>query len=113
MSNSIQTLYHITPTKNLNSIKVVGLRPQLGPNATKLGESKPGIWLFSTRQAAKDALGSWLGDQLDDLLSETETASLITLQLPIDWPLKSDVEYEKVSRQIIPAKYITKIERCW
>lgn len=103
------TVYHITPDKNLSSIKQQGLIPQLGPNASELGEKHPAIWLFPTREDAVTAVETWLGDQF----GEDTPASLLTLKVPDKMIKQSDVGYEVICCQNIPAKSIIKIEKVW
>ena len=103
------TIYHVTPNYNLTSIRKHGLIPQLGPNASELGEKHPAIWLFPTKEDAETAVNSWLGEQF----GYDTPASLLTIQLPEKLIKDSDVEYERICYQTIPAKYIKKIEQIW
>ena len=59
-------IYHVTPTRNLESIFRDGLRPQIGPRSALLGEDKEMIYFFGSMQAVEDALSNWLGEALDD-----------------------------------------------
>lgn len=103
------TVYHVTPDSNLPSIKQQGLIPQLGPNASELGEQHPAIWLFPTRDDAVTAVETWLGDQF----GEDTPASLLTLKVPDKMIKDSDIGYEKICYDAIPAKFIQEIEEIW
>lgn len=59
-------IYHVTPTRNLESIFRDGLRPQIGPRSALLGEDKEMIYFFGSMLAVEDALSNWLGEALDD-----------------------------------------------
>ncbi|WP_386416671.1 hypothetical protein [Stutzerimonas stutzeri] len=59
-------IYHVTPTRNLESIFRDGLRPQIGPRSELLGEAREMVYFFGSMQAVEDALSNWLGEALDD-----------------------------------------------
>lgn len=103
-----QLVYHVTPTRNLPSIRKLGLIPRIGPNSRQLGETQPLIYLFPTRVDVNDALMNWLGDQYDD----DEPLSLLTLNVPSSLLSKSTVDYELISTHIINPKYIINIQPC-
>lgn len=97
----MKAYYHCTELKQLESIMKNGLIPQVGERSAKLGES-PGVFLFPSYEDCETALYQWFGDEFD------ENDKLITLKitLPDDFPLEDSVEYEKISRQVIPAEFI-------
>lgn len=103
------TVYHVTPNYNLTSIRKHGLIPQLGPNASELDETRPAVWLFPTKEDAENAVNSWLGDQF----GYDTPASLLTIQIPEGLIKNSDVDYERICLQSIPASNIKKIEPIW
>lgn len=100
------TVYRITLSSNWTSIKQYGLIPQIGRNSQALGETKPAIYLFPNLESSNNALDNWFGDLYDD----DQDLIRLTINCPNSLVHKSDVEYEIVSYQTIPAKYITKIE---
>lgn len=59
-------MYHVTPAKNLASIKKHGLTCKIGPRSQKIGEPISAIYLFPTLTYATEAIGTWLGDEFDD-----------------------------------------------
>lgn len=102
-------LYHATLKQNLDSIFEKGLIPQIGKRSEKTGEN-PGVFLFSTYEDCSNALTNWLGEEFDEVEPYQEAYSL-EINLPDDFPLENSVDYEKISRHSIPAKYI-KIFKC-
>ena len=99
------TVYHITLFSNWPSIKQCGLIPQIGPNSQALGETKPAIYLFPDLESSNNALDNWFGDLYDD----DQDLIRLTINCPNSLVHKSDVEYEIVSYQTIPAKYISQL----
>lgn len=93
-------LYHVTPLEKMESILKEGLIPQVGERSAQLNE-EPGVFLFPDYEDCETALGSWLGDEFED-----EELVSLKVTLPDDFPLETPVEYERVSRQHIDAKYI-------
>ena len=100
-------VYHITLSSNWPSIKQYGLIPQIGSNSQDLGETKPAIYLFPDLKSSNNALDNWFGDLYDD----DQDLIRLTINCPNNLIKKSDVEYERVSYQTIPSKYITKVEQ--
>lgn len=47
-SKHCECLYHVTPTRNLATIGVEGLVPQLGPRAREAGEVQPFVHCFTS-----------------------------------------------------------------
>lgn len=58
-------LFHVTPTRKLESIFREGLRPQIGPRSALIGEENEMVYFFTTLLAVEDALCNWLGEELD------------------------------------------------
>lgn len=102
-----QEFWHVTQFESVPDILRDGLLPRLGPRSQDAGETKPGIYLFPSYEAAEDALLNWLGEQFP----EDTRLALIKVRLPHDMvgQLESDVDYELVSRQAIPAAYIVEV----
>ncbi|HCT5749802.1 hypothetical protein [Pseudomonas aeruginosa] len=59
-------IYHVTPTRNVESIFRNGLRPQTGPRCLLLGKAKEMVYFYGSMLAVEDALSSWFGEALDD-----------------------------------------------
>ncbi|MFP3728792.1 hypothetical protein U8V72_26760 [Priestia filamentosa] len=100
----ILAFYHVTLKNNLSSILLSGLFPQVGERSAKYKD--PRVLIFSNKIALEDAIMSWL----DEEFSEEEELVLLGIQLPVNFPLESEVPYEVISRQIIDSKYIKLFE---
>lgn len=59
-------MYHVTPLKNLESIKKHGLLCKIGLRSQKIGEPVSAIYLFPDLGYANDAIANWLGDEFDN-----------------------------------------------
>jgi len=95
--------YHVTPTKNLASIKKHGLKPSIGKSSEKAGEDKPRTYLFKHKEHAEDATANWLGDEHD----EHEKLSLLKVSVH-KHHVKSTpgAEYEHHTEHHIPPHHI-------
>lgn len=93
--------FHVTKKENLKSILEKGLIPQIGENS-KCIEIFPAVFLFPSEEGMNTALSSWFGG----LFEEEEELVSLKINLPDDWELYSDVEYEVFSKKLIPPKYI-------
>lgn len=106
----MKTLFHVTPISKLDSIMEKGLIPQLGERAIEAQGETEGVFLFTSYENCEHALCNWLGEEFEDLEED-----LITLQieLPTDFQLDQEVEWEMIARTTIEPKYISvfKIER--
>jgi hypothetical protein len=96
--------YHATVKGNLESILKKGLITQVGERSKKVGE-EPAVFLFRTYEDCTNALGNWLGEEFHEFEPYQEVISL-EINLPNNFPLEDSVEYEKISRQIIPPQFI-------
>ena len=76
--------------------------PQIGENS-KLCETEPFVFLFSDEESMNIALSSWFGELFD----EDEELISLKVDLPCNWELFSDVEYEVASKKISPPKYLS------
>lgn len=97
---SFKNFYHVCQTSNVESILTKGLIPQIGDRSSQL-EKESGIYLFGNIEDVVDGVTNWLGDEF----GEDEELTLLSIKLPNDWPLIRD-EFEYVSKQSIPPKYI-------
>ncbi|GAB0154371.1 hypothetical protein [Marinobacterium sp. BA1] len=95
------TFYHVTPVENVPSILEHGLVPTIGPRSEELGEPHSTTFAFVDRQACETALGSWLGDEFEDVPED----GLAILQIKSDIrPSSSDAGYEVLFTQPVPAE---------
>lgn len=65
-AGELLTLYHVTPTYNLPSIKQKGLLLMVGKRSCLFGETSPTTFLFRTVEDAEQALLTWLGDEFPE-----------------------------------------------
>lgn len=96
-------MYHVTPLKNLESIKKHGLVCKIGPRSQKIGEPISAIYLFPNLDYANDAVANWLGDEFDD------DEELIILPVNVtenDVEQAPGIDYERASVANIPAELI-------
>jgi len=102
----VKKFYHITLKKKLNSIMKNGLIPQIGPRS-KWAEDEFGIFLFPSIDDMNNALDQWFGD----LFLENTILMSLEITIPDDFPIfDSIVEYEKISKIVIPPEYIRYIQ---
>lgn len=95
--------FHVTPTKNVDSILKHGLVPSVGDRSKQLGEH-PSVFLFKDKNSAHDAVSNWLGDQFE----EDEPLSLLKVKLPKHLNSKeTSAGYEKQVFDIIHPKHIS------
>lgn len=84
-------LYHVTPSRNLDSILRDGLRPQIGPRSALLGEKVARVYFFQTLDSVEVALCNWLGDALDDEPGAIAVLAIDATGLELDylaWPFE-------------------------
>ena len=99
------SLYHVTPLKNLPSIKQHGIKPtSLSP--VRIGNNKA-VYLFDDRTTMEDAVMNWLSDKFD------ENEPLVCLKInPTGLHIiSSDVGYEVMTYDIVPWKNIIGVEK--
>lgn len=103
--NSVtRTFWHVTPTKNLRSIKKIGLQPRIGNRSTQLDEPEA-VFLFNSLEDAKEAVMNWLGDEFD----EDEPLTMLRITIPANTNIQ--ISYDGLSSytyDIIPLQYIEK-----
>lgn len=90
--------YHVTPFRNLKSIRESGLVPKIGARSKRAGEAVPGIYLFPSIQAVEDACQNWLFDEF----GEDERLALLRVQIPTDAEVSPGAGFESVLTAVIP-----------
>ena len=100
----MRTLFHVTPLSNVDSILKDGLTPQLGERSRQLEDEKEGVFMFSDYENCEYALYSWLGKELEEL---EEALMTLKVELPLNFPLDQEVEWELIARKTIHPKYIS------
>ena len=95
--------YHITPKKNIPSMKIHGIVPKPDKPAPFCSKE---ICLFDNKTTMEDALMNWLGDKFD----ETEPLVCLTINAARLKIYPSDVGYEFRTLEPIPWKNVVKIE---
>jgi len=100
----MKTLFHVTPISNVDAILKDGLIPKLGERAQQLEDEKEGVFMFSDYESCEYALCNWLGEEYEDLEEELIT---LKIELPLDFPLDQEVEWELIARETIYPKYIS------
>ena len=96
------TLYHVTPSFNVDSIQKDGLQPRIGERSLSAGEKTPAVFLFANKDDLEQALLNWLGEMFED-----EELVILEIQLPLGYKqflVKS--EYEITCSVTIPPRYI-------
>ncbi len=96
--------YHVTPKRNLTDILREGLLPKIGPRSASIGESIPGVYLFSDKASCEQALMNWLGDCLED------AGEVVILEIRNCQDVeKSTAGYEVVCRKAIASTCIARV----
>lgn len=96
-------IFHVTPTRNMESIFREGLRPQIGPRSALLGERKEMVYFFSTMLAVEDALSNWLGEALDN---EPGAISVLAVECS-ELHLVRGAGYELACPHLVPPENIS------
>lgn len=108
----MKTYYHVTRTKNLESIMQSGLLPKIGRLSKILGEKEVRIYLFPSTDDMNTALSSWLGENLEEEFGEDEEFCSLKISLPDNFPIKEgEVEYECYSYKTINPEYIEYLKK--
>lgn len=102
-----KTYFHVTDKKNVNTIMTQGLEPRVGHFSKLLGESEPAVFLFTSEQAAEDALSGWLGEEYGTLAEELGREiplKLLKVVLPDDFEVQEPDgnQFEAVVFETIP-----------
>lgn len=100
----MKTLFHVTPASNVEPILKKGLTPQLGERSQQVANEKEGVFLFCDYESCENALWNWLGEEFEDL---EEDLIILKVDLPDDFPLEQEVEWEAISRIRIDPTYIS------
>ncbi len=107
-----RVLYHITLSENIPSIRARGLIPKIGERSKEFGESDPGVFLFTSKEGAYNALSNWLGEWYDMHLGEECQLDVLSVRLPSDIVLcESAAAYEKICKHIIPPDCISIVDQ--
>lgn len=96
------TLYHVTPSFNVDSIQKDGLQPRIGERSLSAGEKTPAVFLFANKDDLEQALMNWLGEIFED-----EELVILEIQLPLEYKqflVKN--EYEITCSVTIPPQCI-------
>lgn len=106
-SDNHQFAYHVTPTKNLESIFKQGLKPTLGDRSSKISGEQKGVYLFLDKISAEDAVMNWLGDEFDD-----EPLTMLEVDITgLDKYISKGADYELVINKTIEPNRIKKVEQ--
>jgi hypothetical protein len=95
--------FHVTPSKNLNSIFKKGLLPKTPKDI----EDKKAVYLFPDKDTAEEALLNWLGDRFEDTDLTLLKVNKEVLQKSGIEIIPGDVDYEVLSLQRIPPEAIS------
>lgn len=76
----------------MESILRDGLQPLIGPRSQALGERVPRIYLFTSKDDCETALGTWLGNEFEDVPEN----GLVILQVVtgVDDQFETDADFE-------------------
>ena len=98
-------VYHVTPTKNLQSIAKNGLTPNLGDRSNKISGEVKGIYVFPDKVSAEDAVMNWLGDEFED-----EHLTMLKIDISdLENNIQKGADYELIVNTIIEPKRIKKV----
>lgn len=100
----MNTMFHLTPASNVASILSEGLRAGSGPRTTAIADTA-GVYLFADEASVDTALGSWFGEELDDV--PLAAFAVDTTGLDLD----ADVAFERRSRLPIGPERLTLLHR--
>ena len=99
--------YHVTFKHLVPRIEQEGLKPSTPPDYS--GEVEA-VYLFQTREGAEDALGSWLGERIDEIPGSDDWQDVLMTVDITGLKCRSDVEYEWACLEPIPPNRILKVE---
>lgn len=107
--NKHMKVWHVTPSKNIPSIRKHGIVPQIGQNSQDWGETEHLVHVFYNRDNMEDAIANW---PMASWGEEDEVPlTAIEITLPSDW-VKNDPHYPKLIGLVdrtIPSKLFTKL----
>lgn len=99
--------YHVTLMENLDCIMKEGLVPTIGERSIDCGESEELVYMFPSLEDMENALYNWLGEWYNDNYGEDIKLAALEINLPDSFPIyDGEVEYEVISREVIPSKFI-------
>ena len=93
--------YHVTLKENLTSILENGIIAQTGERSKELDDF--GVYLFANKKAMDDANWFW------ELFDDDDELVILEIELPENWKLHSDIEYEVCSNDNIPNEFIVRV----
>ncbi len=99
--------FHVTQTKDVPSILMVGLEPRIGPRSSIKNESHPAVFFFNDRNGVMDAVTNWMGDLFD----KDEPLALLYVIVPLCF--RHTIKFESFEFQVfdrIPPNCITVLE---
>jgi hypothetical protein len=92
--------YHITPTKNVESIMRNGLQPSIPKDMNDV----EGVYLFLSVEAAEEALMNWLGDRFD----EDEDLTMLKVDSSgVTSTSQKNAEYEIIANNKIEPQFVS------
>lgn len=94
------TFYHITTANNIRIITHCGIRPQIRKNKTQNA-----AYFFPDMTTAENALNNWLNEQYD----KKEKLYVLRINLPDNFEINTNSNYEISSTELIRPEYITAI----
>jgi hypothetical protein len=97
-----ETLYHVTPTRNVKSILAKGLVPSIGARSSQL-ETESNLFFFPSKDAAEDALMNWLGDEFPE---DEPLALLAVSSNGLEGKFTQGAEYEYTVSSPVPPQNI-------
>jgi len=99
----MKTYYHTTTKDSWDKIQNEGLIPIVGIRSEELKEEK-GVFLFKSLDDLDNALFNWFGESFD----YDEELYTLEVKLPKSFSIQaSQADYEVISREKIPSKYIS------
>jgi hypothetical protein len=84
-------VYHVTPARNVQSIMMNGLMPQVGDRSNKIQGETPAVYCFPDTNSLEDAMMNWLGDEF----GEDEDLALLEISTSgLEGDVTPNAEYE-------------------
>ena len=102
----MKTYYHITLTKNKESILNNGLEPKIGKLSEYTDECIARIYLFHSISDMETALSSWLGEAYEDIYGEDVELISLEINVPNNFPIDESGIFEDYCYVNIPPYYL-------
>jgi hypothetical protein len=74
-----KTYYHVTETRNLDTILAQGLKPRIGERSFLAGETRQAVYLFGDLDSVENALDNWMSECFE----EQDCLALLKINLPV------------------------------